>query len=203
MISGPTMVRSQTLRSSRNRIELDIYRMRSLKAAKRIFCVLLSSCALVLLASAATQKDYPAAAALSIPIETVCVGSQGKPMEATIAFTNRSQKNILVKTSGGRTVTVLGLFGTRKRQPLLSSWMSMSDQGGGGKSADSFLKPGETTNYQFEFELPANLLAEPGFYKVQVSYDVSSQTTDPAAESIDFVGRTNWAIFQVSECPHQ
>jgi len=158
---------------------------------------------LTLPASAETPKDPSLSAILSVPTETLCMATENRDIAATISVTNRSEKNMLLKMSGGRNVTVLGLFGTRTLRPLLSSWMGMSDQAANGTSPDPVLRPGETINYQFHFKLSSEVLAEPGFYKVQVSYDAASLGAAHPAPSSDLSGKTNWVILQVHECRNQ
>jgi len=144
---------------------------------------------------AGTSRE-PLVAALSLPHETVCSAASAQEAVANVAFTNQSVVGILLKTAAWRNLTIEGLFGTRTLKPLLSSWMSMSDQGAGGTPSDTALHPGETRNYQLRFKLPQELLSEPGFYKVQVSYSA----VDEGAASVARDGQTNWAIFEVRGC---
>lgn len=163
-----------------------------------IKCVLLGSfllgAAANLVCEEASKKTL--VAALSLPYETVCSATSAQDVVANIAFTNQSAGGILLRTAAGRNLTIHGLFGTRTLKPLLSSWTSMSDQGAGVTSFDTVLRPGETRNYQLRFMLTRELLAEPGFYKVQVSYSAVGNGAQP--ESLD--GQTNWVIFQVRNC---
>ena len=174
--------------------------MHLIKAPKPTFLLVLMSSFLSLLASAETPKDRSLTAILSVPTETLCIGTESRDVSATISFTNRSEKNVLLKMSGGRNVTVLGLFGTRTLKPLLSSSMSMSDQGTNGTSSDPVLRPGENINYELRFKLSSEVLTEPGFYKVQVSYDAASLEASHPSPSSDLSGKTNWVILQVHEC---
>ena len=154
--------------------------------------------------SAESSKHKVLVAALSVPMETLCMDTKSKDIDdAAIAFTNQSEKDIRLKMGGGQNVTVLGLFGTRTLRPLLSSWMSMSDQSTKGAASDSILRPGETINYQVHFRLAPEVLGQPGFYKVQVSYDATSREALHAETLTDLSGRTNWVILQVHECDNQ
>jgi hypothetical protein len=155
--------------------------------------ILLGTAANLICAEASKE---PLVAALSFPSEIVCSAASAQEIVANIAFTNQSAGNILLKTAAGRNVTIHGLFRTRTLKPLLSSWMSMSDRGAGYTSSDIVLHPSETRNYQARFKLPPELLSEPGFYKVQVSYSILDDGAQPAGVE----GTTNWAIFQVRNC---
>jgi hypothetical protein len=180
--------------------------MRQTKTKSSLFFVLLVNFVALLtnpMGGAQSSNSQELIAALSLPTETLCMGATSRDIDAAIAFTNRSGTDILLQTSGGRSLTVLGLFGTHTLKPLLSSWMSMSDQAAKGTSPDSVLHPGETINYPFHLRLSAELLAEPGFYKVQASYDALSSKSSSTGNPIDLSGRTNWVILQVRECSNQ
>jgi len=144
-------------------------------------------------------KDQALVAALSVREEAQCVDTEYKDIEASLAFTNVSAADIVIRRGDGQIVTVLGLFGTRTLRPLISSWMSMSDQ---GSKSDVTIHRGETFAYQFRLRLDAGVLSQPGFYKVQVNYSAFTQAR-PGTESNtarDIGGWTNWLIVQLREC---
>jgi hypothetical protein len=180
--------------------------MHLIKAKPSLFLVVMVICGALFanpMGGAQSSNNQELVAALSLPTETLCMNATNHDIDAAIAFTNRSGKDIFLQTSGGRSLTVLGLFGTRTLKPLLSSWMSMSDQTAKGSSPDTVLHPGETINYPFHLRLSAEVLSEPGFYKVQASYDAVSHESSGAGNPVDLSGRTNWVILQVRECSNQ
>ena len=168
-----------------------------LKAAKLVLLLVL--CFSTLPVQGEVMRDRPLIAELSVSTETFCSGAETRNPAATISFTNRSERNILLKMSGGQNVTEMGIFSTRTLRPLLFSWMSMSDQVANGSSADLVLRPGETINYELRFKLTREVLTEPGFYKLQVSYNAASLAATRTPLD-DLSGKTNWVIVQVDKC---
>lgn len=172
--------------------------MRLMKAAGTGLLLVVVSTCMPLIGNSGNSTAEPLLSVLSLPNETVCTGTKTREISATISFTNRSRKDILLKMAEGRNVTVLGLFGTRTLKPLLSSWMSMSDQGA-KPTAESVLHPGETTWRRVRFRLAPDLLSQPGFYKVQFSYVAVVRAAKPTSAT-PFDAKTNWVIFQVRAC---
>ena len=158
--------------------------------------LLLAACSVPLLAGKpqggeSGNKDQPLIAALSIREETQCVDIKSRAIEANLAFTNTSASDIVLRRGLGQNVIVLGLFGTKTLSPLLRSWSSASDAGQRSTATEVTIHPGNTFAHSVHLRLDAEVLKQPGFYKVQVSYDVAKP---------DGIGRTNWAIFQVRDC---
>jgi hypothetical protein len=157
--------------------------------------LLLAACTAALMAGSARNesgKDQPLIAALSVREETQCVDTKSREIEANLAFTNTSATDIILQRGLGQKVTVLGLFGTKTLSPLLRSWSSASDAGPRSTATEITIRPGNTFAYSVHLRLDAEVLKQPGFYKVQLSYDVTKPDST--------IGRTNWAIIQVREC---
>jgi len=169
--------------------------MRFFKLAMLV--LLLAGCFVLLLAgksqrSESGSKDQPFIAALSIREETQCVDNKSRNIEVNLAFTNTSASDVVLRQGLGQSVTVLGLFGTKTLSPLLQSWSSAADAGPGATATEVTIHPGSTFAYLVHLRLNAEVLKQPGFYKVQVRYDL--------AKPDSIMGRTNWVIFQVREC---
>ena len=147
--------------------------------------------------SGESGKDQSLIAALSVREEMQCVDTKYRDIEANVALTNTSPTDIVIKRGLGQNVTVLGLFGTRTLGPLLSSWMSASDQGPGSAATEVTVHPGETFAYRLQLRLNAEVLSQPGFYKIQVNYSAFRQAL---AGTKSIGGETNGAIIQVREC---
>ncbi len=162
-----------------------------------IFRLTLAGCSMLSLACKpqATEdstKGQSLIAALSLPQETQCLDNKSRTIDANLSFTNRYASDVVLRQGLGQSVTVLGLFGTKTLSPLLQSWSSAADAGPLATATDITIHPGSTSAYVVHVKLDAELLKQPGFYKVQVSYDL--------AKPDRLIGRTNWAIFQVREC---
>ena len=138
------------------------------------------------------SKDQRLIAALSVREETQCAGTKSREVEGNLAVTNTSASDIVLRRGLGQNVTVLGLFGTKTLSPLLQSWSSQADAGPRSPATEVTIPPGNTFAYSVHLRLDAEVLKQPGFYKVQVSYDLTKPD--------NIIGRTNWAIFQVREC---
>jgi hypothetical protein len=150
------------------------------------------------LAESSNQK--PLVALLVMPSEVQCVATDQGDIVATMSVTNRSERTVLLRVSGGRNVTIQGIFGTRTLKPIISSWMSTADQSEEGQASHIKLHRGETLNREIALKLPAEVLAQPGFYKIQVSFEFVNHGPSSKASPVDGHGRTNWGIFQIREC---
>lgn len=163
---------------------------------KLTMSALLAVCSVPLLAATpqgeSGGKEQTLIAALSVREETQCVDTKSRTIEANLALTNTSASDIVLRRGLGQSVTVLGLFGTKTLSPLLRSWSSAADAGPGATAMEVTIHPGNTFAYSVRLKLDAEVLKQPGFYKVQVSYDLAKPDST--------IGRTNWAIFQVREC---
>ena len=168
-------------------------------------------CALAVLGILITSSSFPALATesqergrlialLSLPLETVCAGTQNQPMDAAITFTNQSEQDVEVAMEKGIGVTVMGLFGTRTLRPLLWGGGSNSEWAPRTVSAHFLMHPKETILYRLQLRLDENVFSEPGFYKVQVGFDASGHATSPGRVVTDFGGITNWVVFESREC---
>jgi hypothetical protein len=134
-------------------------------------------------------------AALSVPEETQCVDTKAREIATNLAFTNNSATDIILRRGLGQNMTVLGLFGTKTLSPLLRSWSSEYDAGPRSQTTEVTIHPGTTIAYSMPLKLDADVLKQPGFYKIQVSYDAKTAT-----QPNGLIGRSNWVIIQVREC---
>lgn len=174
--------------------------MHSLKRVMLIF--LFAACPLTLPAGAMqgdqSSKDQGIVAALSLREATQCMDTKSRDIDVNVALTNTSPMDVVVRRGAGQNVSVLGLFGTKTLSPLLQSWSSAADAGPGSTATEVTVHPGNTFAYSVHLRLDADVLKQPGFYEVRVSYDALRPTGTDGSRNIG--GLTNEAIFQVREC---
>jgi hypothetical protein len=174
--------------------------MHSLNRVTLIF--LFATCPLTLSVDAQqgdqSSKDKGIVAALSLREATQCADTKTRDIEVNVAVTNTSASDIVLRRGLWQNVSVLGLFGTKTLSPLLQSWSSAADAGPGSTATEVTIHPGNTFAYPVHLRLDADVLKQPGFYEVRVSYDALRPTGTERPRNIG--GLTNEAIFQVREC---
>jgi hypothetical protein len=164
-------------------------------------CVMCCAPLLAILPSNQSGKRQPIIAVLSFPEAAQCVGTKTRSIEATVTLTNTSATDISLRRGMGQNISIIGLFGTRTLRPLLSSWMSSSDAPL-AVPTEVTIHPGATFSYSLRINLDAELLKEPGFYRIEVDYSAFQKTQTAAGENVvtDISADTRGAILEVREC---